>query len=108
MCGQARSSVDSRHVQRNSAAASSGRNGSLMDLTALAVFTTALFIAAASPGPGIAAVVARVLGRGAGGAIAFTSGVAIGDLVWLTLAILGLAVLAQSFHAVFVAIKYAG
>src|SRR5258708_5794250 len=79
-----------------------------MELSALAVFVAALFIAAASPGPGMAAVVARMLGRGARRAIAFTAGVALGDLVWLTLAILGLAVLAQTFHLVFLTIKYAG
>jgi threonine/homoserine/homoserine lactone efflux protein len=79
-----------------------------MDLTSLLVFTGALFVAAASPGPGIAAIVARVLGRGTNGAIAFTAGVALGDVVWLTVAILGLAVVAQTFHLVFLAIKYAG
>jgi threonine/homoserine/homoserine lactone efflux protein len=80
----------------------------MMDLTSLLVFTAALFVAAASPGPGIAAIVARVLGRGMNGAIAFTAGVALGDVVWLTLAILGLSVVAHTFHAVFLAIKYAG
>lgn len=79
-----------------------------MELTSLLVFTGALFVAAASPGPGIAAIVARVLGRGMNGAIAFTAGVALGDIVWLTAAILGLAVVAQTFHGVFLAIKYAG
>ena len=79
----------------------------LMDLTSLLIFVGALFVAAASPGPGIAAIVARVLGRGMNGAIAFTAGVALGDVVWLTLAILGLAVVAQTF-TVFLAIKYAG
>ena len=79
-----------------------------MDLAGLMVFATALFIAAASPGPGIAAIVARVLGRGTRGALAFTAGVAIGDVVWLTVAILGLAALAQTFHAVFIVIKWAG
>jgi threonine/homoserine/homoserine lactone efflux protein len=79
-----------------------------MEPAALAVFATALFVAAASPGPGIAAIVARVLGRGARGAIAFSVGVAIGDVVWLSFAIGGLAVLAQTFHGVFVAIKWAG
>jgi threonine/homoserine/homoserine lactone efflux protein len=79
-----------------------------MDLTALAVFATALFLAAASPGPGIAAIVARVLGRGTGGAFAFTAGVAIGDVVWLTFAVAGLAVLAQTFHGVFLVVKWAG
>jgi threonine/homoserine/homoserine lactone efflux protein len=80
----------------------------MMDLTSLLVFTGALFVAAASPGPGIAAIVARVLGRGMQGAIAFTAGVALGDVVWLTVAILGLAVVAQTFQAVFLVIKYAG
>ena len=79
-----------------------------MDPTGLVVFASALFIAAASPGPGIAAIVARVLGRGTSGALAFTAGVAIGDVVWLTFAILGLSALAQAFHGVFEAVKYAG
>ena len=72
-----------------------------MDLAGLFVFASALFIAAASPGPGIAAIVARVLGRGTRGALAFTAGVALGDVVWLTFAILGLSALAQAFHGVF-------
>ena len=80
----------------------------MMDLTSLLVFTGALLVAAASPGPGIAAIVARVLGRGMNGAIAFTAGVALGDVVWLTIAILGLAVVAQTFQAVLLAINYAG
>ena len=79
-----------------------------MDLTGLLVFATALFIAAASPGPGIAAIVARVLGRGPQGAVAFSIGVALGDVVWLTFAILGLAAIAQAFHGIFLVIKYAG
>ncbi|HYF59918.1 MAG TPA: LysE family translocator [Burkholderiaceae bacterium] len=79
-----------------------------MDPSALAVFAAALFVAAASPGPGIAAIVARVLGRGARGAVPFAAGVAAGDLVWLGAAVGGLSVLAQTFHGVFVAIKWAG
>jgi threonine/homoserine/homoserine lactone efflux protein len=79
-----------------------------MDFPGLMLFTTALLIAAASPGPGIAAIVARVLGRGTRGAAAFTAGLAIGDVVWLTFAVVGLAALAQAFHGIFVAVKYAG
>ena len=79
-----------------------------MDLAGLLLFSSALFIAAASPGPGIAAIVARVLGRGPRDAIAFSIGVALGDVVWLTFAILGLAALAKAFHEVFLVIKYAG
>lgn len=79
-----------------------------MDLAGLLLFSSALFIAAASPGPGIAAIVARVLGRGPKGAVAFSIGVALGDVVWLTFAILGLAALAQAFHGVFLVVKYLG
>jgi threonine/homoserine/homoserine lactone efflux protein len=45
-----------------------------MDLTALIVFTTALLVAAASPGPGIIAIVARVIGPGSRGAVDRTGG----------------------------------
>lgn len=79
-----------------------------MDPAGLLVYATALFVAAASPGPGIAAIVARVLGRGGRAAAPFAAGVALGDVVWLSFAIGGLAVLAQTFHAVFVAVKWAG
>jgi threonine/homoserine/homoserine lactone efflux protein len=79
-----------------------------VDLAGLVIFATALFVAAASPGPGVAAIVARVLGRGPAGAVAFTAGIAMGDVVWLSFAIGGLAVLAQTFHGVFVAVKWIG
>ena len=79
-----------------------------MDPAALLIFAATLFVAAASPGPGIAAIVARVLGRGLNGAAAFTAGLALGDVVWLTIAVLGLAAIANTFHVVFVVIKYAG
>lgn len=79
-----------------------------MSFESLVVFAVALFVAAASPGPGIAAIVARVLGRGTAGALAFTAGVAMGDVVWLTVAVTGLAALANAFHGVFTAAKYAG
>ena len=79
-----------------------------MELAGLFLFSSALFIAAASPGPGIAAIVARVLGRGPREAIPFSIGIALGDVVWLTFAVLGLAALAQAFHGVFLAVKYAG
>jgi threonine/homoserine/homoserine lactone efflux protein len=48
------------------------------------------------------------VGRGSRGAGAFAAGLILGDLVWLAVAILGLAVVAQTFHEVFLVIKYAG
>ena len=79
-----------------------------LSLSGLAIFGLALAVAAFSPGPGIAAIVGRVLGRGRPGAIAFVSGMAVGDVVWLSLAVLGLAVLAETFHELFTVVKYAG
>ncbi|MCA1299871.1 LysE family translocator [Stappia indica] len=79
-----------------------------MDITALIVFASALFVAAVIPGPGIAAIVARVLSRGRDGALAFCFGVALGDVIWLGLAVAGLAVVANTFATVFLAIKYLG
>ena len=77
-----------------------------MDLAALLIFAGALVVAAASPGPAIAVLVGRVIGRGPEGASAFAAGLIIGDLVWLAVAVLGLAVVAQTFHEVFLVIKY--
>ena len=79
-----------------------------MDLGALAVFAVALLVASASPGPTITALVARVLVRGTSGAIAFMLGIALGDILWLTFAVLGLALIAKTFGLLFLAIKYAG
>ncbi len=80
----------------------------MLDLTSLIVFTGALIVAAASPGPAIAAIIARVLGKGLDGAFAFVAGIAVGDVVWLTFAVAGLAVLAHNFATVFIVIKYLG
>jgi threonine/homoserine/homoserine lactone efflux protein len=74
----------------------------------MAVFSLVYCLAVASPGPGVAAIVARSLSRGTQGAPAFIAGFLIGDLVWFTVAATGLAALAQSAYAVFVAVKYAG
>ena len=79
-----------------------------MDLTALLIFTGALVVAAASPGPGIAALVARVLGNGLVGVVPFTSGLILGDLIWLGAAVLGLAVIAHTFNEILLVIKFAG
>jgi threonine/homoserine/homoserine lactone efflux protein len=79
-----------------------------MDLTALLIFTGALLVAAASPGPGIVALVARVIGGGLAGIFPFLAGLILGDLIWLAAAVLGLAVVAHTFHGAFVVIKFAG
>jgi threonine/homoserine/homoserine lactone efflux protein len=79
-----------------------------MDLAGLLVFAAAYLMATASPGPGVAAVVARALARGAGGSASFIAGFVLGDLVWFAVAASGIALLAETFAALFTAIRYAG
>ena len=79
-----------------------------MDPMTLLAFAVAFTIAAASPGPGMAAVVARGLGGGFRGAFPMVLGLVAGDLIYLSFAVFGLAAIAQSFGTVFLVIKYAG
>ena len=79
-----------------------------MSSAGLLVFCAAYALATASPGPGIAAILARVLGRGLRGVPAFIAGFVVGDLFWFTIAATGLALVAQTFAVLFIAIKYAG
>ena len=79
-----------------------------MSAHGLALFCLVYCIATATPGPGIAAVVARVLARGTQGLPAFIAGFVVGDLTWFTLAATGMAALAQTAHTVFLAVKYLG
>lgn len=79
-----------------------------MSLMTLIVFAGALMMAAGSPGPSIAALVARVLSRGARDVLPFLAAMWIGEGIWLTCAVLGLAAIAETFHAAFVAIKWLG
>jgi threonine/homoserine/homoserine lactone efflux protein len=77
-------------------------------LSSLLIFAGVYFTAVASPGPGVAALVARVLGQGLKGVAPFIAGYFVGDMIWLLLAATGLAVIAKAFAGVFVAIKFAG
>jgi threonine/homoserine/homoserine lactone efflux protein len=74
----------------------------------MALFCLAYVVATATPGPGIAALVARTLSRGSRGLPAFIAGYVDGHLMWLTLAVSGMAVLARKAQPVFAAIKYLG
>jgi threonine/homoserine/homoserine lactone efflux protein len=79
-----------------------------MDVTGLMLFAAALAIAAGSPGPATTALVARVLVRGTSGAVAMMLGLSVGDVVWLTAAVLGLAFIAKTFAVAFIVVKYLG
>lgn len=79
-----------------------------MELSALLIFASIYFVAVASPGPGLAAVVARGMGQGLQAAPAFVAGFVVGDLIWFAAAATGLAALARSFESAFLVVKYAG
>lgn len=79
-----------------------------MSLATLLAYCTALFIAAAIPGPGMTAIVARALGSGFRETFFMGLGLALGDIIYLTAVILGLAFVAQTFTAAFTVIKILG
>ncbi|WP_438480442.1 LysE family translocator [Oleiharenicola lentus] len=79
-----------------------------MHFSVLAAFTVALAIAVALPGPGIFAVVSCAIGRGFREALAMIGGLILGDLIYFTLAVLGMAALARSMGELFIAVKLTG
>ena len=79
-----------------------------MDRSHLLLFATAYLAVLILPGPGVTALIARVLARGLDGVPAFIAGFVAGALVWFTIAATGLALLAETFASVFIAVRYAG
>jgi threonine/homoserine/homoserine lactone efflux protein len=74
----------------------------------LFLFVGVYLAATATPGPGVAALVARVLGQGLGGIAPFVAGFVVGDLIWFAVAATGLAMVAHEFAALFIAIRIVG
>lgn len=79
-----------------------------MTLYGLWVFSLVYLLAVATPGPGVAAIIARSLAEGTRGAVAFIAGFLVGDLIWFAVAATGLAALAQTAYTLFLVVKYAG
>ena len=79
-----------------------------MELSALLIFAGALLVAAGSPGPSVAALVSRVIVRGWRDVVPFAAAMWIGEALWLTLAVYGLAALAEALHGAFLVVKYLG
>ncbi len=79
-----------------------------MNLADLATFAGALAIAAAVPGPGIAALIAQTLAAGPKRTLPMIGGLIVGDIVYISAAIGGLAALAAAFGEVFVIIRWLG
>lgn len=79
-----------------------------MTLASLLVFAGALIVAAGSPGPSVAALVGRVLSRGYRDVLPFLVAMWVGEAIWLSLAVAGLATLAERFQPAFATIKWLG
>jgi threonine/homoserine/homoserine lactone efflux protein len=79
-----------------------------MTLGNLLVFALALTVAAGSPGPSIAALIARVLTNGLRDVLPFLAAMWLGEALWLGCAVAGLAVVTRTLGVVFVAIKFIG
>ena len=79
-----------------------------MTIANLLVFALALCVAAGSPGPSVAALVARVLTNGLRDVLPFLAAMWLGEALWLGCAVAGLAVVARTLGVVFLAIKLIG
>ena len=79
-----------------------------MTLSGFLAYSGALAVAAAIPGPGVTALVARALGSGFRSSLFMSFGLIFGDLTYLTAVVLGLAFVAQTFGTVFLIIKWLG
>jgi threonine/homoserine/homoserine lactone efflux protein len=79
-----------------------------MTLTGYIAYASALAIAAAIPGPGVTALVGRALGSGFKSSLFMAFGLLLGDVFYLTAAVLGLALLAQTFGVAFLVMKWLG
>ena len=79
-----------------------------MNTASFIAYGTALAIAAAIPGPGIAALVGRALGTGFWRTLPMLTGLVLGDLTYLLLAVAGLAVIAKMFAGIFLVVKIGG
>lgn len=78
----------------------------MLDLTQALTYSVALGIAAAIPGPGMAALVARSVSGGALSGFCLLSGLILGDLAYLSFAVFGLAMIAEHFLALFQLVRW--
>lgn len=79
-----------------------------MTLYSILGLAAAMFLLAITPGPGVFATVSKALAAGFRHTLPVILGIVLGDLVFLLLAIYGLAAIAESFSALFTVIKYLG
>lgn len=77
-------------------------------ITPFIAYALALAVSALIPGPGVAALIGQALGKRVKDTMPFILGHITGDVFFLTLAVLGLSVVAKAFSGVFIVIKILG
>ncbi|MES2742117.1 MAG: LysE family translocator [Pseudomonadota bacterium] len=77
-----------------------------MQIPQVLAYASALGIAAAIPGPGMVALVARSLRGGFLQGFFVLFGLIVGDLIYLSVAIFGLEVIASNFNSVFTLVRW--
>jgi threonine/homoserine/homoserine lactone efflux protein len=80
----------------------------LFSATQIGIFLAAALVLAFTPGPGIMYVMARTLSGGASDGIASTLGTAVGGLVHVAVAAVGLSALLAASAKAFLVVKYVG
>jgi threonine/homoserine/homoserine lactone efflux protein len=71
-------------------------------------FSVAMFVLAASPGPGVFATVARALASGFRPSFAVICGIVLGDVIFLLFAAFGLSMVARALGNMFLIVKICG
>lgn len=79
-----------------------------MTVQATAAFAVAFLILAATPGPGLAAILSRTLSAGNAAGLATTAGLVAGDALLLGAAMIGLSAISTMLGPVFEIFKFAG
>ena len=77
-----------------------------ISLTDITLYAFGIFVLFLTPGPVWIAIISRSVTGGLNGAVPLAAGVAIGDIVWPTLAIVGSTALAASYANLLLYLKY--
>jgi threonine/homoserine/homoserine lactone efflux protein len=77
-------------------------------LSGYGLFCGIYLLAVLTPGPAVAAILARSVSVGMQGAVMFVAGLLLGDLCWFTCAAFGLAALATRARLAFEVLRYVG
>ena len=80
----------------------------IMNINLLIAFLIGMIILAATPGPGVVASMAKAISEGFEASLYLIGGLVIGDIIFLLLALFGLAALGKIFGGIFLFIKIIG